>query len=382
MQTIFLASAGRERVTISLPDQRNRLAALDAARLVCTCQEHSSQHACQHVRACELRFKQWQAAMRRRIEQELTGGMPINTLVHVLEETCAVSLAADTLVAVAGQGERIYFQKDTPLDQCYSPLCGYGSGGRQVVCISSWPELGLLTLLIRTQPGLLHTWQLQSNGPLSLGQKSLPGLPPRHTDLQGQHLSQINPFQGIGGGLLDLAGQAAPAPWADRRSAGDLYTAAGLHLEEEGCTVDLAGLFRDGHAIAALALDLERLRIKALAPDMLETCSRGIPPDLQGTTARVHLPWDAASADSLHAQVLLRHPWNTHLAADEDLLMLTTPYWSDLALSPQGISPAQQALLCQAAEVMLRLGYRPAARLIFAGSAAPLQQLADQAYIK
>lgn len=381
MQTIFFASTGREQLTISLPDQRNRLAALDAARLACTCQEHSPQHACQHVRACEQRFRQWQAAMRRRIGQELTGSMPIYALAQAFEEACAVSLAADTLVAVAGQGERIYFQKDTPLDQRYGPLCGYGSGGRQVICIASWPELGWLTLLMRTQPGLLHTWQPESDGALNLGQKPLPGLPPRHTDLQGQHETRFNPFQGIGGGLLDLAGQSAPASQVARHCRRELDTTAGLRLDEEGNTADLAGLFRDGLAIAALALDLERLRIRVLAPELLEACCRDIPPDLQGTTARVHLPWGAESADSVHAQILLRHPWNAHLAPDEDLLMLTTPYWSDLALSPQSSSPAQQALLYQAAEIMLRLGYRPAARLVFAGCATPLQQLALQACI-
>ena len=378
MEHIHLASSGGEVVTIHLPQIINRLAAIDLAQLHCSCREFSHQRVCTHTRMSAVRFRQWKNAQARRIQYELCGDQPPDALLSTLSAQFGLDLAADKLILPAATPDRVYIQKDSPLSARYARGCGFGSGGREVQCIDTWPALGILTLAARSDRSAWCVWDPELDAPAFLGTCTLPPLPPMRGQPGRGALGEIcsNPFLGIGAGLLDLSLPVGQAQAESQVCFQERITAIGLKLADAGYSGQGAyfpGLRRDGQAVAALALDLQAHTLKTITTSQLPGFSAGIPEAMRSRIAHVHLPWGPAHENSLHAQVLLRHPERPCLGRDEDLVLLTAQFWFEEA---EVLPDVLQPLAALAAEVLLRMGHAPHAHLQHARWRRPLRDIA------
>ncbi len=393
MNTITLHKESGFTLTIAMPNTTNLWFAAESAKLHCSCQDFAAREVCQHTRFGETKFKQWKVVQMRRLRRDLVGNTPLDVLTNPIAEEYGLDVFADTLIIHPGSAAEVFVQKETPVSKRYAFGCGFGTCGREVIKIDTWPATGVLSLLINSNDGLVNAWQYEINKELTLGARELPPLSPRV--LVGSYAHQTgrsfeaNPFSGIGHGLLDISGknenEDSPSTKGDEKARWQVQL-AGLSLCDSGYIGDdlyFPRKTRYGDPIGALAVDFETSKLKTIPQHELGRYTENIPTAFQSYVAHVHLPWGQVAEDSVYGQVLVCHPQHHSMQEDDDLQLLTTNFWEGNELSHQSgyesLSEELNSLAIYTAEMMVRLGHDPQARLIYGGYSDTLEHLSGYA---
>jgi len=384
-------------LVIKMPETDNKYYAMDAAQLRCTCQEYQTRGICRHIHSGEPKYRQWKTAQLRRLRREIVGDIPLDALAHSLAQEYGIDFFADKIIPCPATAQEIYIQKETPLERRYADGYGFGTGGREVIQINTYPASSLLTLLSNERADLINTWEYEVDRLITLGAKPLPKLPPRipftaspESAKSGNANGADRPFASVGYGLVDLSQEVIPH--IETQSLNDrlmwAISLTGLALVDEGYQGGyqyFPAMTQQGQPIGALALDLARMKLKSIPVDEIRRYRDGIPPVFQSVVGHVHLPWGVEEEGTVYAQVIIQHPHQPAMKRDDDLQLLTTNFWCQFAdgnpNTPFLKLPKEIAQLTgYAAEVMIRLGHNPESRLYYGEASDRLAVLAAQVY--
>ncbi len=394
MQPINLVRGSDYALNIVFPHTGNELFAVQRSELRCTCEEFLQNGSCKHIRYGKPKYNTWQRAQLRRLEHDLVGNTPTDVLANSLAEEYDLDFFSDKVIVQPQSANKVYIQKETPTAKRYSFGCGFGTGGRDVTTISTYPATGVLTLLAQSATDVVNAWNYEMDKMILLGTHPLPALSPRiHApsgDLSESLLQANNPFAGIGRGLIDvsLEDENEPVPTTCSKIHW-LMKSMGLDLVDDGYAGDyryFPGMSNNDQPIGGLAIDFDQMALKTLPSPGLERYSENVPNAFRNSVAHVHLPWGHKHESSLFAQVIVRHPNRSTMKKDENLELLTTNYWTQFGDVINGENfhwlPEELLVLAQyAAEVMIRMGQRPDTLLYYGECSSPLIDLADEANI-
>lgn len=384
-------------LVIVMPETDNKYYAMAAAQLHCTCQEYQTRGLCRHIHSGEPKFRQWKTAQQRRLRREIVGEIPLDVLADSLAQEYGIDFFADKIIPHPTTAQEIYIQKETPLDHRYADGCGFGTGGREVIQINTYPASSLLTLLSNERADLINTWAYDLDRFITLSAEPLPKLPPRipfttspENAKSGNANGADHPFASLGYGLVDLSQEVTPH--LENQARNDRFAWAisltGLELVDEGYQGGyqyFPAMTRQGQPIGALALDLAQMKLKSIPVGEVHRYRDGIPSAFQNAAGHVHLPWGVEEIGTVHAQVIIQHPHQPTLNRDGDLLLLTTNFWCQFDDGNPNATflqlPKEIAQLAgYAAEVMIRLGHNPESRLYYGEASDRVAALAAQVY--
>ena len=395
MQPINLVRGSDYALNIVFPDTGNELFAVQSSELRCTCEEFLQNGSCKHVRYGNPKYDTWKRAQLRRLEHGLVGNTPTDVLANSLAEEYDLDFFSDKVIVQPQSANKVYIQKETTAAKRYSFGCGYGTGGRDVTTITTYPATGVLTLLAQSATDVVNAWNFEVDKRILLGTHPLPALSPRiHVpsgELSESILQTNSPFAGIGRGLIDLSldEDEDEHPPSTCSKIHWLMKSIGLDLVDEGYAGDyryFPGMTKNDQPIGGLAFDLDQMALKTLPSSEIERYSENVPPAFRNCVAHVHLPWGQQYESSLFAQVIVRHPNRSALKRDENLELLTTNYWTQFGDVINGENfhwlPEELLVLAQyVAEVMIRMGHNPDALLYYGECSCSLSDLADEAKI-
>jgi hypothetical protein len=323
----------------------------ETARLVCTCPDFQAEGRCNETRLLADKFERWRTGQIRRLRAEVAGRGPVDVLAAAYGDTLGVELSQVTFID-AGSGQ-IALQWDPGLARRYAPNCAWGTFGQSVYLGRSWPDAGILGVVMES--GLFSVWQPDIEFRLMLD-RELPPLPPIIIE-SDEGLAPRR--SGMGRGLVALN----EAPVAEQANGAldwpSFWCAlAGLELDSLDVHGDSKGLFTStvkGEALGGLALDVAEQRVKMIPESQIDLYSEGVPQALRNSIAHAHLPWGPEGAATAAYQVIVRSPNRATLNPREAVLVLTANFW----LGGCGARQAGPvlALVAQAAGHLLRLGH-------------------------
>lgn len=394
MQPINLVRGSDYALNIIFPDTGNELFAVQSSELRCTCEAFLQNGSCKHIRYGIPKYDTWKRAQLRRLERRLVGNTPTDVLANSLAKEYDLDFFSDKVIVQPQSASKVYIQKETPAAKRYSFGCGFGTGGRDVTTITTYPATGVLTLLAQSATDVVNAWNFEADKIILLGTHTLPALSPRIHAPSGEPSASIwqanNPFAGIGRGLIDLSleDEIKESP-STCSKVHWLMKSTGLDLADDGYAGDyryFPGMSKNDQPIGGLALDFDQMALKTLPSSELERYSENVPPAFRNSVAHVHLPWGQKHESSLCAQVIVRHPSRSTMKKDENLELLTTNYWTQFGDVINGENfhwlPEELRVLAQyAAEVMIRIGHRPDTLLYYGECSSPLIDLADEANV-
>jgi len=394
MHPINLVRGNDYALNIVFPNTGNELFAVQSSELRCTCEEFLQNGLCKHIHYGKPKYDTWKRAQLRRLERGLVGNTPTDVLANSLAEEYDLDFFSDKVIVQPQSASKVYIQKDTPAAKRYSFGCGFGTGGRDVTTITTYPATGVLTLLAQSATDIVNAWNYEVDKLILLGAHPLPVLSPRvlapSGELSESILQSNNPFAGIGRGLIDLSleEEIEQAPTTCSKIHW-LMKLIGLDLVDDGYAGDyryFPGLSKNDQPIGGLALDFDQMSLKTLPSSELERYSENVPNAFRNSVAHVHLPWGQKHESSLFAQVIVRQPNRSTMKKDENLELLTTNYWTQFGDVRNGESfhslPGELLALAQyAAEVMIRMGHHPDTLLYYGECSSSLSDLADEANI-
>ncbi len=360
---------------IWLEELPNRLAALERARLECTCEAYALKNLCRHVQQADTQFRRTLAAERRKLLRQVTQGQDAHAISRAVSAAVGQSIR-DCQVFALPDGS---YAVQKPKDICdrIQPPCGWGTAGREVVLIEDWPLVGMLHAL-KTSPDFPQV------DPAVERQILLPlqpmALPPDVLSASCQDHTPPNSVKA--NGLIDLftdGPDLQAEEWDEGTALGQFWAAVlGFQLDSDisGNGPYLPAYTITGRPAGAMALDLVRGRMKLIPDIELGALSAGIPRAYQHMIAHTHLPWGQDGQEAASYQVILCHPSRQRMVPDEPVLVLTTNLW----LGPQ--SPWPEALLglfAQTAALLLRMGHRKECLLHHGETGMQLADLAEAA---
>ena len=395
MQPMNLVRGSDYALNIVFPDTGNELFAVQSSELRCTCEEFLQNGSCKHIRYGNPKYVTWKRAQLRRLEHSLVGNTPTDVLANSLAEEYDLDFFSDKVIVQPQSANKVYIQKETPTAKRYSFGCGFGTGGRDVTTITTYPATGVLTLLAQSATDVVNAWNYKVDKMILLGTHPLPALSPRiHApsgELSESILQANNPFSGIGRGLIDLSLEEDEDEQASSTCSKIhwLLKSIGLELADDGYAGDyryFPGMSKNNQPIGGLALDFDQMALKTLASSEVERYSENVPSAFRNSVAHVHLPWGQKHESSICAQVIVRHPNRSTMKKDENLELLTTNYWTQFGDVINGENfhwlPEELLVLARyAAEIMIRMGHHPDTLLYYGECSSSLSDLADEAEI-
>jgi len=352
----------------------------------CTCEsfldnfEKFEMPTCEHLKENYSSLARHKNMMFRRLRGELTSGSPVQVLSNTLSQKVGVPLELTEFISLWDGLQAV--QWDAGLAVRYSEGCGWGHCGQSAFLAEGDPETSLLYLLSKEIE--FSPWDQNE---ITATLPTLPPFPPNVFEQRKYAEPETNscppsPYSGLGEGVLNLeTTEKALLAIEDGCQWARFWCAAfGFRLFGEGWST-VGRYLPDspvyGAPIGAIALDLASQSFSALPIKNLEKYFFNIPLEFKNRIAHTHLSWGPENEKTSAAQVLVKHPSLKKLDKEENIQVFTTNYWLQDMGEPEW--SYVRDLLAHTAEVFLRMGHNPKAKLFYGEWSDSISSLADEA---